>query len=327
MVTIQNGRFRDPQGRQVLLHGINLVNKDPRTGYIGPEDQNTFASFQRWGFNCIRLGVIWDGLEPQPGIYNEFYLQNIERQIGWAHENNIMVFLDMHQDLYSVLYSDGAPAWATLHEGQPHVGNHEVWSDAYFSSPAVQASLDNFWMNTPAPDGIGLQDHLADCWKLLAQRFGKHPAVIGYDLLNEPVPGSASPLALELQFSRGAELLAQPGSGFDGFIGVENGNPVEALLDLWSTHEGRFQILQILSNPQLYQEVVEAPRIVYNQFEQEQLMPFYQRVAAAIRSVDFAGCALLGNKHGIQHGCYQRHPTGQSGRKARSGAGVCTARL
>ncbi len=54
--------FIDPQGRHVLLHGINLVNKNPKQGYIGSESLKEFTAFRRWGFNCLRLGVIWDGL-------------------------------------------------------------------------------------------------------------------------------------------------------------------------------------------------------------------------------------------------------------------------
>jgi len=71
------GRFIDPQGRQVILHGINLVNKDPKAGYLGPADLKTFASFRRWGLNCVRLGVIWDGLEPEPGVFNETYCKGL----------------------------------------------------------------------------------------------------------------------------------------------------------------------------------------------------------------------------------------------------------
>ena len=35
-----------------------------------------------------------------------------------------------------------------------------------------------------------LQDHFADAWAAVVTRFKDHPAVIGYDILNEPSPGS-----------------------------------------------------------------------------------------------------------------------------------------
>jgi len=88
-----------------------------------------------------------------------------------------------------------------------------VWSDAYFTSPAVQTALDNFWKNAPAPDGVGLQEHYARAWAMLARRYAEEPAVIGYDLMNEPFPGSAAAASQVLLFERGAELLAQLDSG------------------------------------------------------------------------------------------------------------------
>ena len=107
-VSIKGQSFIDPEGRDLTLHGINVVNKDPNTGYVGHITPEEMAIFKSWGFNAIRLGIIWDGLEPQPGEYNEEYLARIDEMIQWAANNDLYVFLDMHQDLYSVEFSDGA---------------------------------------------------------------------------------------------------------------------------------------------------------------------------------------------------------------------------
>jgi endoglycosylceramidase len=274
----RNGRFYDADGRQVILHGINYVNKDPQQGYIFPEDESAFAAFRAWGFNCVRLGVIWDGLEPQPGEYNEIYLQRIQNQLDCAHANNLYVFLDMHQDLYSVLYSDGAPAWATLTDGHPHQIEGSVWDDAYYTSPALQTALDHFWHNTPAPSGIGLQDHFAACWKMLAQRFGSHPAVIGYDLMNEPMPGTVSPEILMALLGQGAELLAAM-KGLDA-------SSIPGMAEQFLQPEGRLELFQHLNDGELFAALLEAPTSLCQAFERQYLMPFYRRVAEAIRSVD-----------------------------------------
>jgi endoglycosylceramidase len=267
-------RFVDCEGRQVLLHGINLVNKNPLVRYLGDEGPETFAAFREWGFNCVRLGVIWDGLEPEPGVYDDMYLSGLDRRIAWARDAGLVVYLDMHQDLYSVLYSDGAPRWATLSEGAPHVTG-EVWSDAYFTSPAVQTALDNFWANAPAPDGMGLQDHLARCWALLAARYATEPAVIGYDLLNEPVPGSKSARAQTLLFQQGARLLKEMGV-------PESEAPLFDPARQWLTPEGRSRLLDLLRDPDLYARIIDATQPVYATFEQEALMPYYRRVAALL---------------------------------------------
>ena len=75
----------------------------------------------------------------------------------------IYAFLDMHQDLYSMRYSDGAPEWATLTDGLPHAEG-ELWSDAYLFSEAVQRAFDHFWANSPVSSGKGLQEHYRDMW-------------------------------------------------------------------------------------------------------------------------------------------------------------------
>ena len=234
-ISTHGDRFIDPQGREVILHGVNLVNKNPSESYLGSESAQEFAAMRAWGFNCLRLGIIWDGLEPQPGVINQEYLRGVDQRIAWAKENGLYVILDMHQDLYSVLYSDGAPAWATLTDGAPHLVVGGVWSDAYFTSPAVQTALDNFWNNAPAPDGVGLQDHYAACWQILAQRYAGEAAVIGYDLMNEPFPGSAALQSQMMLFARGAELLAE--------IDPAQTISAEELAAQWLDPAGRCEIL------------------------------------------------------------------------------------
>lgn len=293
-VTVQGNRFIDSHGRHLLLHGINLVNKDPSVGYLGDEGPQEFAAWHSWGLNCVRLGVIWDGLEPEPGLYNETYLQGIDQQIAWAAKYNLFVILDMHQDLYSVRFADGAPEWATLTNDQPHISESEVWSDAYFTSPAVHAAWDNFWKNMPAADGIGLQDHYARTWAMLAARYGDNPTVVGYDLMNEPMPGSLALQAQLLMLAKGAELLAK----MDG-----NGSPnVMELAEQWLTPDGRSQILNLLRDIDLYMPVADAPEPLYAEFEREKLMPFYRRVASAIRAEDQNHIIFMGTTMGSNLG-------------------------
>ena len=292
-ITVEGDRFIDANGRSLLLHGINLVNKDPSVGYLGPEGAKEFAEWRAWGLNCIRLGVIWDGLEPKPGVYNEAYLQGIDQQIAWATENDLFVILDMHQDLYSVRFADGAPEWATLTDDQPHLEESDVWSDAYFTSPAVHAAWNNFWNNAPAADGIGLQDHYAQAWAMLARRYANNPTVVGYDLMNEPMPGSEALQAQLLMLNKGAELLAE--------INDDAPNVME-LAEQWLTPNGRSHILELLRDINLYAPVADAPEVVYGQFEEEKLMPFYQKVADAIRAVDQNHIIFMGTTMGSNLG-------------------------
>ena len=276
-VYIQGQTFKDPSGRDLILHGINVVNKNPKTEYVGHITAEEMARFRSWGFNVVRLGIIWDGLEPEPGKYNEEYLSGIDEMIKWAAENELYVFLDMHQDLYSVEFSDGAPSWATITDGEPH-NTGDIWSDSYLISPAVQHAFDNFWINTPAPDGIGIQDHYIALWKHIAERYANNPAIIGFDIMNEPFMGSEAnyimPKLLESYAMVVAETTGQQPPG------------EEELMAIWTNEESRLEALKQIAEADKYSRVVDAIYDVNAPFESTTLSDFYQKVRNAIREVN-----------------------------------------
>ena len=274
---INDREFIDSSGREVILNGINYISKNPAEKYIRNDGTETFKKFRKWGFNCIRFGIIWDGLEPEPGKYNEEYLAEIDKRIQWAADNGIYVFLDMHQDLYGSKFSDGAPEWATLDEGQPHITG-VVWSDSYLISPAVQTAFDNFWKNALAPDGIGLQDHYANLWKHIAKRYANNPTIIGYDIMNEPFMGSAANQIMPVMLTGYAQILVE-----------ETGQAppsVEELAAMWENEESRLNALELISSREKYARVVDGVYELNADFEKNQLQPMYQKVANAIREVD-----------------------------------------
>jgi len=231
-----------------------------------------------WGFNCLRLGIIWDGLAPEPGKFNEEYLRKIDGQIRWAKRSGLYVLLDMHQDLFSVKYSDGAPAWATLDENQPHTATGAVWSDAYFTSSAVQKAFDNFWANALAPDGVGVQDHYARAWAYVARRYANDPAVIGYDLMNEPFEGTPGARMQVAVMAKLAEALAAR-------AGPTTYSP-EALMQRWGTAEGRHDLVQMLRDMDLFRQMLEVAEPGSQEFERNKLAPMYRLVSRVIREVD-----------------------------------------
>jgi endoglycosylceramidase len=276
-VAVSGARFVDPAGKPLILHGVNVVNKNKNEGYIGGLGQSDFAAIRGWGMNCVRLGILWDGLEPEAGRIDEAYLERVARLVAAAKAQDLYVLLDMHQDLYSGKFSDGAPVWATLDEGKPHTPG-AVWSDAYYSSEAVQTALDHFWANSPGPDGVGLQDHYAQMWQNVARRFASEPAVVGYDLMNEPFPGQDGRRAREAGIAALAQLLAK-------CEGTHAPAP-EKLGEMFAAPEGRKQVTAWLGNLTLFTAMVDAAGPVMQDFERTRLMPMYTRVARAIRQVD-----------------------------------------
>ncbi|MGO8791490.1 MAG: glycoside hydrolase family 5 protein [Terriglobia bacterium] len=276
-VRVSKTQFLDASGKPLLLHGMNVAAKSPEEGYVGNLTPDDFAAIRSWGMNCIRLAIFWDGLEPQPGHLDAAYLERIAQRVEWAKAQGLYVLLDMHQDLYSVKFSDGAPAWATLDGGKPFTRS-DVWSDAYYASAAVQTALDHFWENAAAPDGVSLQDHYARVWQFVAQRFDAEPAVIGYDLMNEPFPGKDAPRVLQATMQKLSELLGAR-------MGQKAPRP-EELFALEATPQGRKQIAAWLKDMALFTGMLEPAMPIMQDFERNRLMPMYARVHKAIREVD-----------------------------------------
>lgn len=277
--TIDGDRFVDSRGRQVIFHGLNVVRKNDTWGSYAWLDEKGYAAMHAWGVNCIRLGFTWAAIEPEPGVYSEECLKFLERHIAWAERHGINVLLDLHHDLYAMRFSDGAPDWAVLTDGLPHVADGQSWSDAYVTSPAVQRAMDNFYANKPGPDGVGLQEHYARAWRKVAERFAQNANVIGYDLMNEPFAGSVVPQGMGVTMQAMAEEMNRS---------RRDGAPLDAagVAALWATPAGRAEILGRVADPAVYARVIDTAQPIYQQFERERLQPLFQRVADTIREVD-----------------------------------------
>ncbi len=272
-----NHLFRDDAGRHRVLHGINLVEKGTSLtegsfvdrGFRGSWDEADIADLASRGFTLIRLGIIWAAIEPLPGEYDNDYLNWVESQLDLISEAGMFAILDAHQDLYSQSYSDGAPPWATLTSHE--FAATDLWSDAYLASPAVHEALDNFWANTAGPGGVGLQDRFAAMWAHVAQRLGNHPAVVGYDLLNEPTPGSAAPKIF-------ANLI--------GVFAAATGQDPEVLAADFSDPEAKFGQLDHLNDEGVHRRIGDALQPLVAAFETELVDPFFAKVVSSIREVD-----------------------------------------
>ncbi len=275
-VSVQGDKFVDEYNRTIILNGINYVTKHPEQYFKNDNDEEIFKQFKEWGFNCIRFGMSWRGIEPEPGKIDEAYLKEIDKRVKMAEENGMWLILDMHQDLYGGKYGNGAPDWATIDNDMPHETG-DVWSDAYLVSPAIHTVFDNFWKNTPASDGVGIQDHYIFVWKTIANRYAQSPSVIGFDIMNEPFTGSESNVILEKLLSTYGEIIAE-----------ETGNVLnlEDMLELWGNEDSRTEALETMSNKEHYARITDSAYEVLRSFEQGSLSNFYQKTRNAIREVN-----------------------------------------
>ena len=189
-VHVKGKELVGPDGRPLLLRGINLGNWLVPEGYmfkfqkgaesprkiqevfselIGPEDAAAFWSdyrdsyitrddirfIKQCGLNSIRVPFNFRLFtqEGRSGEWNEEGFALLQRLIEWCDAEGVWVILDMHC----------APG------GQTGDNIDDSWGYPWlFQSP-------------------GLQEQTIALWTRIARRFVNEKAVLGYDLLNEPI--------------------------------------------------------------------------------------------------------------------------------------------
>jgi len=175
----------DGNGKLLMLRGINLGNWFEPEGYmfhldngpqspreieeftrelIGPEKSAAF--WKKWretyiteadidrvkqaGFNSVRVPSHWKFFDSD----NAEGFELMDRLVRWARKDGIYIIIDLHC----------APGGQT--------GTNIDDSDGY---P---------WLYSDAQ----AQAHTIAVWRRIAKRYANEPIVLGYDLLNEPIP-------------------------------------------------------------------------------------------------------------------------------------------
>jgi len=200
----------DRYGRVVILHGVNAVEKRPPFElYPSPGSPWNFTAHDAehiaaLGFNVVRLGITWQGLEPGTGGPNQLavcspgaprnphmfdpalaraYLAKVARTVALLGRYHVYTLLDMHQDVYNQAFrGEGAPAWAVCTGNQPVVALPGRWSRNYRNG-ALDVAVAHFWSNDVTGDLQGQYDLV---WATVARYFADNPWIVGYDPYNEP---------------------------------------------------------------------------------------------------------------------------------------------
>jgi endoglycosylceramidase len=187
-LTVEHDQFVDADGRVVFLHGLFGVWKIPGglppdnndlDGFT-PADANLVAGL---GFDSFRLAWFWSDLEPVQGKYDISYLSRYKALARELERRGLFVLVDSHQDMYSSEFGgDGFPTWASpASDTDPDPAKFPI---GYFTTP-VETAFDDFWANVDS-----VQNEYDGAWVKVASAFVGDPMVAGYDLLNEPFPGS-----------------------------------------------------------------------------------------------------------------------------------------
>lgn len=227
-ITQSKGKFIDEYGRTRIFHGVNIVYKlppyipandkfDPYLSFTADEDIKYLKQF---GFNLVRLGVMWEAIETSPGVYDEELLAKYERLVNLLGENGIYTIVDAHQDLFSRrLCGEGVPDFHITSADYDKTCRHSIlgmfmhligvckgiseykYREDEKGLPLIEdCKKSAFFMYNTSPDITslyqklydnegGLLDKFISFWQKVAERFKGNKYVIGYDIWNEPFPG------------------------------------------------------------------------------------------------------------------------------------------
>ncbi len=181
--------FLDPSGRVVVLRGINLAGDSKVPPFVPSDDPADLDRIAALGFNCLRLLVVWEALEPCRGSYDWSYLDRLKSIVSEAGRRGLYVILDFHQDGFSRFTArgsgDGFPRWAVSPRARPSAPDNGPkcadWPLKMASDLAVHKSFNDFFS-----DAFGVRTRYLIMVRTVARAFASEPSVIGYDLLNEP---------------------------------------------------------------------------------------------------------------------------------------------
>jgi len=207
LVDSEKNKIIDTQGRERFFHGTNVVYKsDPFIPVIDHFDAKESFSVEdadllsSMGFNTIRLGVLWAGLEPVEGEYNMTYLDMVEEIVVMAGERGIYTLIDMHQDAFNAKFcGNGVPDWAAKPVADnfpyPLQVEYEVDENHHPSREDCESiSWPNYHFSTALSKSVGrlydnyegLLDKFAEFWGTVAERFADSEYILGYEIMNEP---------------------------------------------------------------------------------------------------------------------------------------------
>ncbi|KAN0030386.1 hypothetical protein ACTA71_010151 [Dictyostelium dimigraforme] len=210
-VNPENQFLIDQYNRVRLFHGVNVVYKIPpyHPSLVGFDPVTSFSSedienLVEWGFNAVRLGVMWPGVEPVKDEYNQTYLDVMSKLVSEMEENDIYTLIDFHQDLLSRKYcGEGLPDWIVSNDtndsfpspvANPYPKNNESYPSldqclnkdfgVYYFSKDVCVEFQNLYDNVN-----GIQDKFIDYWRQVVGTFKGYDTILGYEIINEPWGG------------------------------------------------------------------------------------------------------------------------------------------
>lgn len=280
-ISVNGKRLVDEYGRERIFNGINFVykgvEKDPDgvIRYHTDITDSLLKALKKKGVNIIRLGLTWAGIEPEMEEYNLAYLDGFKEALSLCEKNEIYVFADWHQDLFSHFCSapgDGAPQWACVHT-KKRKDPYFIWAEGYFFHKDIHKAFDDFWNNADI-GGKGLRDRFCDMLTFTVNYLKDSPALIGYDVFNEPFPGTPGGELFRSLVKKGVgTILFNKRVNRKGLIADAKKKDVMAMLS-------------VADDSKVYHSIIDAGNDAIYEFDTKKYYPFLVAAATAIRKAD-----------------------------------------
>jgi endoglycosylceramidase len=185
----EGGWFRDEQGAVIILRGLNVAGDSKVPPFRPVDDYALLDPFPDWGVNVARLLFTWEAFEGERGTHDESYFEYYRGLVDALHARGVGVIVDFHQDAFSRFATDGCgegmPSWAVSPAVMLDVPNNgpdcASWGIKFILDGDTHRSWDDFYA-----DVNGVRTSYLNMLDVVSERLADNPAVIGYDIINEP---------------------------------------------------------------------------------------------------------------------------------------------
>ncbi len=173
-ITTAGTRFVDGTGATVVLRGVNAHPSIPTSTVVST------------GSNFVRLYLRWSDLEPAAPVdgvhaWSSTALAQIDSLVAGLRDAGVQVLLDIHQCGWS-------PYWASITSGCSNGIPPWFYDDGRFPrTGSGRSDARAAWWSSEADRSSAAYTPFL---QMLVTRYGVYENVIGYELFNEPTPGS-----------------------------------------------------------------------------------------------------------------------------------------
>jgi endoglycosylceramidase len=244
------GKLVDPQGRSVVLRGVNIRAAaifDDYKGYLplppfAEEDCRVIGD--DFGLNSLRLPVSWSNYEQSRGNFTSDYTDKILQIAADCAQYGVYTLVDLHQDGWSkFLGADGAPFWAHSPALPPEDMDESAGGQST-TGAAVQAAFNGFFADET------LMQSYAQMASQLALTINNQPGIVGIELMNEPL---ATPMQLDALYSLVAPAVRAAAPGLPIYF---EPNAIRNLVD--SADPDPLPVENAVYSPHLYTGVFQG---------------------------------------------------------------------